>query len=238
MQSELIAIGLLVAGGISGATGLAFPVIAGPILLLQYPPPQAILLTAICSLAGQIFSIVLLRRTINFEIRWQLIVPGLLGVPLGTQFLIWADSNMLRLGFGIMLAMSSLCLLIHRPIITLRSRRADAIIGVCGGICGGLFGASAVVPAFWFCLQALDRHSQRAMVQPYIIAMQLASFLLLLMHGAHSGISLEDVVWWPPAVLGGVAIGTLVFRKISCEIYSHVILFVTFASGLALTIHH
>jgi len=117
------------------------------------------------------------------------------------------------------------------------SCKTDAIVGICGGICGGLFGASSVLPAFWFRLQVLDRHRQRALMQPYIMAMQCASLLLLLMHGVHSGINLEEAVWWLTAVLGGVAIGTLVFRRISCEIHSHAILFLTFASGLVLVVH-
>lgn len=239
MQSELIAIGLLLAGAVSGATGLAFPLIAGPILLLQYPPPQAVLLTATCSILGQIFSIALLRRAIKFEIQWQMIIPGLLGVPLGTRLLILANTHVLQLGLGILLAISSLCLLIRRPVTAwcIRSRSLDSIVGFCGGTCGGLFGASAVVPSLWFCIQPLDRHSQRAVMQPYIIAMQLMSLSLLLMHGIQNSISLQGLIWWPPAVLGGVAIGTFIFRQITCEIYSHAVLFLTLLSGVALVIH-
>jgi uncharacterized membrane protein YfcA len=99
-----------------------------------------------------------------------------------------------------------------------------------------LFGVSAVVPACWFCLQALDGPSQRAVVQPYITAIQSASLLLLWNHGVQKDIAIEQLVWWAPAVLSGVLIGTFIFRRISSIAYSRAILLVTFASGLALVI--
>src|SRR5215469_9945617 len=71
--------GIAVAGAISGISGLAFPLIAGPIFLLVYPAPEAVALTAMCSLTGQLFSIALLWRVIGYEVRVPLIAAGLLG---------------------------------------------------------------------------------------------------------------------------------------------------------------
>jgi hypothetical protein len=85
-------------------------------------------------------------------------------------------------------------------------------------------------------LPLLDRHSQRAIVQPYIIAIQSASLLLLWIHGVQNNIAIDQLVWWAPAVLSGVVIGTFIFRRISCIAYSRAILLVTFASGLALVL--
>ena len=135
--------------------------------------------------------------------------------------------------------MLSLCLVVRRPMTHDHAgeRVADAIVGLSGGTCGGLFGVSAVVPACWFCLQALDRHHQRAVVQPYIIAIQSASLLLLWYHEVQKHIATEQLIWWAPAVLSGVAIGTFIFRRVSCIAYARAILFLTFASGVALVIH-
>src|SRR5215831_10429439 len=139
MQLEFAAIALLFAGTVSGATGLALPLIAGPIFILLYSPPQAVMLTGLCSLLGQIFSVALLRKEIRYQFRWRMIIPGLLGVPLGTQMLLRADSTFIHFGFGILLIILSLCLLVRRPMIHVHAgeRVSDAIVGVCGGICGG-----------------------------------------------------------------------------------------------------
>ena len=74
MHDEMIAIGVFVAAIV--ATGLGFPLLAAPIFLLDYAPPQAILITSLCSLIGQSFAIVILRQTVCYEIRWRLVVPA------------------------------------------------------------------------------------------------------------------------------------------------------------------
>ena len=105
MHLAINCVGVLIAAIVSGATGLAFPLIATPIFLVDYAPPQAILITSLCSLA---------------------FVQGF----------------------------AAECL-VSRP----RFRRF-------GSLCPGL-----------------DKTKQRAILQPYIIAVQCASLLVLLYNG-------------------------------------------------------
>jgi uncharacterized protein len=238
IESDLLTLGVLLGGTVSGATGVAFPVIAGPLLLLEYQPAQAVLLTAICSLAGQFFSMALLRRSIDYRVRWPLVLPGLFCIPMGTSLLLLASPTAIKIGFGALLALSSFCVLVHRPLFALRSKLIDMIVGACGGVCAGAFGASSVIPAFWFSLQGLDRHGQRGILQPYIIVMQIASFALLLKSGIYNGIALQDVAVWVGAALAGVAVGSFIFYHISCALYSRAIVLITFGSSLLLIIHH
>jgi uncharacterized membrane protein YfcA len=133
MESDLVACGVLLGGAVSGATGVAFPVIAGPLLLLEYQPAQAVLLTAICSLAGQFFSMGLLRHSIEYRVRWSLVLPGLLCIPIGTTLLSLASPAAMRIGFGALLAVSSLCVLVRPPLFASRSKLVDVFVGACGG---------------------------------------------------------------------------------------------------------
>lgn len=238
MQSELFAIGLFFAGGLSGATGLAFPVVAGPLILLEYPPPQAVMMTSICSLVGQLLSITLLHKAVPFRITWHFILPGLLLIPVGTLMLLTADSTVIRIGFGAMLSVSSLCMLLRGPILGFRSKIIDAIVGACGGFCGGAFGASSVLPAFWFCAQGLDRRTQRGIVQPYIVSVQLVSLGSLLVGGAYSGVAAFDILLWLPTVLAGVTFGSFVFSHLQNQLYSRAIFLITLASSLVLVVWH
>ncbi len=238
MQSELLAIGLLLAGSLSGATGLAFPVVAGPLILLEYPPPQAVMIISICSIAGQLLSITLLHKAVPYRITWHFILPGLLCIPVGTLTLLMADSTIIRIGFGAMLSVSSLCMLVGAPILGFRSKIIDAIVGACGGFCGGAFGASSVLPAFWLCAQGLDRRTQRGIVQPYIVSVQLVSLCILLAGGAYSGVAVFDILLWLPAVLAGVTFGSFVFSHLQNQVYSQAIFLITLASSLVLVARH
>jgi uncharacterized membrane protein YfcA len=87
MHTTMMAMWVFVAAVLSGSTGLGFPLLAVPIFLLDYAPPQAILMASICSLIGQCFAVAVLRQTVCYEVRWQLILSGMLGVPIGTLLL-------------------------------------------------------------------------------------------------------------------------------------------------------
>ncbi len=100
--------GIAVAGAVSGISGLAFPLIAGPIFLLMYPAPEAVALTAMCSLTGQLFSIALLWRAIAYEFRVPLIAAGLLGAPLGSALLCSFNPHCVRVVLGALIVASGL----------------------------------------------------------------------------------------------------------------------------------
>ena len=186
VQALSIGTGVFVAGVVSGTTGLAFPLISGPIFLLIYAPPQAVALTAMCSLTGQFFSTALLRQSINYEMRLPLIAGGLLGVPLGTVLLNHCDYHLVHCVLGGLIVISALGgLLLHKTAPTPQpsSPLSEIVVGLSGGLTGGLVGASSVVPAIWCAARGLSKQKQRAITQPYIIGMQMASLMSLLSFG-------------------------------------------------------
>ena len=158
MHTTMMAMWVFVAAVLSGSTGLGFPLLAVPIFLLDYAPPQAILMASICSLIGQCFAVAVLRQTVCYEVRWQLILSGMLGVPIGTLLLLLADISALRFGFAILLISSSVWLLIGGCVHVRRAAGlSELLVGVSGGICGGLFGVSSAVPATWLSACGLDK---------------------------------------------------------------------------------
>src|SRR6185312_7119257 len=103
-----IGAGVFVAAVTSGATGQAFPLIAGPFFLLVYPVPEAVGLTAMCSLTGQLFSTAMLRHSIEYQFVGCLIGAGLIGVPLGTALLTDCDPHVVRIVLGLLILLSGI----------------------------------------------------------------------------------------------------------------------------------
>jgi len=235
MHDAMIATGVFVAAVMSGATGLGFPLLAAPIFLLDYAPPQAILITCVCSLIGQSFAVAVLRQTICYELRWQLIASGAVGVPIGTLLLLLADTNVLRFGLAALLILSSLWLLIGGSLAVRRAVGfSEFLVGVSGGICGGLFGVSSAVPATWLSARGLDKIRQRAIIQPYIIAAQCISLLMLCFHHALTVAVVEAIALYFVPLLAGIAVGAAGFRVVSSRTYTRTVLAITFLSGLTL----
>jgi hypothetical protein len=235
-QEIILLAGVFVAGAVSGATGFALPLIAGPVFLLAYAPIEAVALTALCSITGQIFSIALLRRAIAFEFRAPLIAAGILGVPLGSALLAHLSPSMLHLSFGALIAIAGVWGLLlpvsptPRPITGV----CEFCVGAAGGLTAGLVGASAVAPALWCAWCGLRKDRQRAIMQPYILVMQLASLVSLGTSGIIEGPLLHDYAIVLPPLLCGVAGGVACFHAVSTANANRAVLSVVTISGLAL----
>jgi uncharacterized membrane protein YfcA len=238
LSTAAISLGIFAAAITSGATGQAFPLIAGPVFLLEYPAIEAIALTAICSLTGQLFSSLLLRWTIAYEFRVFLIGAGLLGVPLGTALLTDCNTRLVRLVLGALILASSLWALfrprVHKP--EPQSCTSEAMIGLCGGLTGGLVGASSVVPAIWYAARGLDKARQRAVTQPYIMAVQCASLASLSAQGMLDARFLHEYFLFVVPLLAGICIGVAAFHKMSSSTTTRAVMSITAASGLLLLV--
>ena len=209
--------GIFAAGLVSGVSGLAFPLIAGPIFLLMDPAPEAVALTAMCSLTGQFFSVGLLWRAIGYEFRFPLIAAGLLGAPLGSGLLCDFNPRCVRVVLGVLIVASGLwsSLQVRMRAMSTRSLLSELLVGLSGGLTGGLVGASSVVPAIWYAACGLDKARQRAVTQPYILAMQAASLVSLWAWGALDCRILGQYVDFVLPLLAGVGLGVAGFRGLS-----------------------
>ncbi len=228
--------GIFVASMISGVSGLAFPLIAGPIFLLVDPACEAVALTAMCSLTGQLLSIALLRRSIAYEFRMPLITAGLLGVPVGSALLSTCNSHLVRIVLGALIVISGLWRSLQVEPRTPRpsSLLSEAVVGAAGGLTGGLVGASSVVPAIWCATLGLDKGRQRAVTQPYILTMQAASLLSMWAWGALDRHIIGQYTGFLLPVLAGVSLGVTAFHTLSSHAATRVVMAVVTASGFAL----
>jgi uncharacterized membrane protein YfcA len=231
-----IFVGIFIAAAVSGVSGLAFPLIAGPIFLLIYPAPEAVALTAMCSLTGQLFSIALLWQAIGYQYRVPLIAAGLLGVPLGSALLCSCNSHAVHIVFGALIVVSGAwrSLRIEAKPTRRPSLLSEALVGLVGGFTGGLVGASSVVPAIWCAASGLDKSHQRSVTQPYILTMQAASLGSLWACGAVDRTLLGQYADFALPVLVGVGLGVAGFRALSSSAATRVIMGVVTASGLSL----
>jgi len=228
--------GITIAGAVSGMSGLAFPLIAGPIFLMIYPAPEAVALTAMCSLTGQLLSVALLRRTIAYEFRAPLIAAGLLGAPLGGALLCSSNPHFVRVALGCLIVISGLWLLLRVQTRAMRrpSLLSEVLVGLSGGLTGGLVGVSSVVPAIWCAACGLDKSRQRAITQPYILSMQAASLVSLWAWGAFDLGILRHYTDFVLPVVVGVGLGVAGFRTVSSSVATRVVMGVVTVSGLSL----
>ena len=236
MNHIFLATGIFVSATLSGSIGLGFPLIAGPIFLWIYGPSEALLLTSVFTLLSNILTTVCLRRSLEYTIRWQLILPLLIGLPFGFELLTHIENkSVLRSGFGALLVVSTaFSLLPWRPTIKGNHSVAEGLLGLFSGVLGGMFAAPAVLPAIWLTLRGMDKKEMRAILQPLVLIGQVALIFLLVHANAISIAGFEVVGIYAPALVLGVLAGIYLFDRVSTGLYTRAIAGLVLASGMIL----
>ena len=78
------------------------------------------MLTALCSLTGQMVSFLSLRRTVPYVLRLQLIAGCMFGVPIGTTILLATNRHVIGVTIGILLVLTTAWMLV-KPRVLVRA---------------------------------------------------------------------------------------------------------------------
>ncbi len=98
-------------------------------------------------------------------------------------------------------------MLLRKAVVVRRPPLAvDMAAGFLGGIAGGAAGFPSMFISIWCSMKGWDKARQRAVTQPFILAMQLGSFfmigLLQRSHPSSAGFHPSDLVYVPASLLG------------------------------------
>jgi uncharacterized membrane protein YfcA len=232
----LLSIAVFCGAFVSGLAGFAFSAVAGAILLHVLPPLEAVPLMMACSIAVQATNLWALRSSIRWRQSSALVVGGLLGVPIAVWLLQAADTRIFRAGFGLAIACYAAYTL-FRPVLSRRLHMnvgRSALIGFGGGFVGGLTAMPGAIPTIWCDIHGVPKTEQRALVQPFIAAMQVFALVLMLLQNDLSATVVGEFVASIPALLAGAALGIFAFRCVNEAAFRRIILALLLLSGVLL----
>jgi uncharacterized membrane protein YfcA len=233
----LLSVAVFSGAFVSGLAGFAFSAVAGAILLRMFQPMEAVPLMMACSIGVQAANLWALRRNIQWQGSLLLIVGGALGIPIALHLLQNTDTYVLRVGFGIIVALYAGYML-FRPTLTCfkgaASRHLTALVGFGGGLIGGLTAMPGAIPTIWCDIRGMPKSDQRGLVQPFIAMMQLLALALLLQRQCLPSKVVIDLAISLPALLAGSVLGLVAFRNINELGFRRTILVVLLFSGASL----
>jgi hypothetical protein len=211
------AVVVLVAAFLSSIAGFAFSALAGGALAhLAIDPVQAVRLMAVCSLAIQSYAVWNVCTAIRWRVLWPMVAAGATTVPLGVWLLVRLDPRTYAAALGLFLAAYGAYVLVKRG--THRLVRAtpwrDALAGGLGGLAGGLAGFPGSFVTVWCSMRGGDKLEQRAIYQPYILAMQVVTLACLQVETQVGPRVSEALAFVPFAVLGAIA-GLGLFHRLT-----------------------
>jgi uncharacterized protein len=217
---------LYLAGVMSGMCGFGFAA-PGAMSLFLLPPVTAIPMLQGLSVCNQAMSISKLRK--DMPRTWKqwfpngplpVIMGGLLGVPVGVYLLNNLSTRTLTIVISSLIIGYSLYSMYKPPELAMKRFTGPftgAACGAVGAAVGGFTAQPGMVVIIWMGLRNASKLAQRAMVQPFIITMQLSSILTNAYQNPHN----FGARYWimllltVPVVLPGTLTGVWLFHRLS-----------------------
>lgn len=237
----ILSLGCFIAAFCASVAGFAFVLVAAGILLHFIPPT----VTAPILVLGSLLVQALGTRAVWPDIDWKLmrlyVATATLGIPVGLLVLAYGPAPAIVTGIGVLLVIYSGYML-ARIVMRLApprvggGARIDSAVGFAAGILGGIGGFVGALPAMWADMQGMDKRAARALMTPFIVAMQAIASLGLAIGGFFTSDALLLTASAVPAMLAGSFLGLRAYRILPAQGFRLVLLLLLLVSGVSLVI--
>ncbi|MBW1802773.1 MAG: sulfite exporter TauE/SafE family protein [Deltaproteobacteria bacterium] len=210
---------VLLASIIQGMTGFGGGLLIGPALTLFLDPKLVVIIIMFTGVGNLLFVVYHARRHITVERALPLIIPGILGIPVGTYILHRVASSITSVAIASVSIIFSIILLLgyHMPI----KREAMASLGfgfTSGVMCAGVgMGGPPII--LFLSNQGWTKEMFRGTVAIHFLLTGSLTIILYVITGmATTPRIMTAISLLPPAIIG-FFIGNLIFQRVSSTIF-------------------
>ncbi|ARP99322.1 TSUP family transporter [Pseudorhodoplanes sinuspersici] len=223
-------------GFASGLAGFAMGFVVSGIWLHLITPIQTTALIAGYGLWTQGYGVWKLRHALSLRKVAPFIIGGIIGVPIGTVLLTYAEPAYLRLGVGLLLVVYGIYGLSKPAFKPLKAAVAtDGGVGFANGVLCGLTGLPGFIITVWCQMRGWNKDEQRAVFQPVMLAAIIMTVISLAASGSMTAETVKLYLLGLPALLAGLWIGFRLYGKFDDAAFRKVVLLFLLLAGLALT---
>jgi len=230
----------------SGLSGFGFSAI-GALCLCLLPPKLGVPLLMTLSAANQLMSLGQLKADMGSIGEWwpdgpaPYLLGGLVGVPIGLAILHSLPTSTLMAIFGGFLIIYAAYSILKPQTMHVPFKGnwfAASLVGMVGGVIGGFTAFPGAAVVVWSGLRRLPKSESRAIVQPYILGLQLVSIAVLaVQHPETFGRTYWTLlVITIPIVLPCTLLGVNLYKSLSDINFRRVTFALLATSGLGLLV--
>jgi uncharacterized membrane protein YfcA len=193
-------------------------------------------LVVVCSVVAQVQTLPRVIHAIEWRRVLPFVVPGLVGVPVGTSLLASVDVPTFKILIGTVLVVFSTWTLL-RPVsrpIAWGGRVADGAIGFGGGILGGLAGLSGPLPTIWASVRGWAKHERRSVFQAFNLTILCVALLAHVVAGLITRDLVVATATALPGTFAGAWLGGRLYDRVSDRMFSRILLLLLATSGVSL----
>ena len=217
-------------------TGFGSALIAIPLLSILFGARYAIPFILLYECLIDIIILGRDRWKVKGEVKqaWPFLVTGLIGVPLGTQVLIFSSERLLKIVIGIALIIFSVLLLWNVNLKLKRDRLGSAAVGLLGGFLCGSIGMPGPPMALLLGSQGIEKDEFRRLIVIFLTVVDFLTFFYFLWIGLIDIDMLLQSIKLMPALALGFLAGDYAFGKVDEATFRRLALGITLAAGILL----
>src|SRR5262245_57567931 len=204
--------------------------------LYAISPTVAASLAIICAVVSQLQTLPIIWRSFEWSRVLPYIIPGLLGIPIGTLLLALIDQRTFKIGVGIFLVAYPTYVSVRKSNTGSRwgGLAADRVIGFGGGMMGGLTGFSGPLLIIWTDIRGLTKEHRRSVLQGFnltILSVALASHAAFGLLTSDVGLATAAAL---PGTISGAWLGATIYKRLGDHAFQQVVMMLLFLSGATL----
>lgn len=228
----LVMLGAFCGGFVSGLAGFGTGITAMGIWLYAVSPPVAATLVIVCSLVAQAQTLPKVWHAINRQRVLSFVLPGLIGVPVGTLLLTYVDARTFKLLIAVLLLVYSTSQLAAgrwrlvfggRSIEISANPFIDRVVGFVGGVFGGLAGLSGPLLVIWSSFRNWSKDERRSTLQAFNVSVLSLALIAHLLAGQFVRELLLAAALALPGTVAGAWAGSKLYVAASESLYRKVL---------------
>jgi uncharacterized protein len=210
------------AGLIQGLTGFGFGLFAVGLLVLTMPIADAVVITAIMSVASSVLNLISLRHDLNWRDSRPLILASLPFMVLGIYLLKNLDAGLLQMGIVFMiLAGGAVSLWAPSRALITREWPWVYLAGFIGGLFGGALNMGGPPVVLYSLLSGWEKARAKSLMATYFVVTGIIRIVLFVLADVATLRALElSAIVLVPAMLCSYG-GVIIFRRLSTTMFRY-----------------
>lgn len=227
--------GAAAGGFINGLAGFGTALLALGFWLQIMAPERAVAIVVVMSVLSGLQGLWIVREAIaeNPARLMRFLVPALPGVFLGVGLLARLDATALKIVVGMFCLLYGGFFIARRslPVFSRTTPVGDSVVGFAGGVLGGAASLSGVLPTMWCALRPWPKAEQRAVLQPFNVAVLGLTVIVLAWNGLYDRTTLIHIAIALPITLLAAQAGIAVFQRLTDSAFRRLLIVLLFVSG-------
>jgi uncharacterized membrane protein YfcA len=228
----IVALIILIASSIKGLTGFGFALTSLPLLTMFLEPKTAVPLITVCSVFLDGYTLYEARKQVQYRGIIPLVISGIIGMILGTYFLVSLDSEAIRLGIGVVTVLFAAASMMGIRKEISNTKLASIPVGLVSGVLGGSMSISGPPIVLFFNNQNVEKTVFRANLIAYFFSLYVATVPAYVFGNLITTDLLSSSAVMVPIMFLGATLGIRLSKKVDEAVFKKIALLLVLVTGL------